>query len=170
MAGPLSKSDTGKPLPVVANAIEALCSDPEVRDACALDQMTRAPILMHGIGDQFGTGANFEPRLANDNDIIDVQKWMQRAGLPRIPKETVRDAVSVRAAQCAFHPVLDYLEFLQWDGQPRLNVWLTTKLGAEPTPYTAAVGTMFLVSMVGASLSPDARPTTCRCWKGRRAR
>ena len=112
---------------------------------------------MHGIGDQFGTGANFEPRLANDNDIIDLQKWMQRAGLPRIPKETVRDAVSVRAAQCAFHPVLDYLEFLQWDGQPRLNVWLTTKLGAEPTPYTAAVGTMFLVSMVARICEPGCK-------------
>jgi predicted P-loop ATPase len=151
------KSDTGKPLPVVANALEALRSDQAIRDAFALDEMARVPVLMHPIGDQFGTGAKFEPRAASDNDIIDLQNWLQRAGLPRISKETVRDAVNVRAAECAFHPVLDYLDSLEWDGQPRLGVWLTTKLGAEATPYTSAVGAMFLISMVARIYEPGCK-------------
>src|SRR4051812_31857363 len=76
--------ETGQPLPVVANAIEALRSDPAIQDAFAYDEMARVPIIMHGIGDPFGAGNYFEPRPMTDNDVVDVQKWMQLAGIKRI--------------------------------------------------------------------------------------
>src|SRR5215211_812167 len=80
-------SDTGKPVPVVANALEALRGDPAVQDALAFDEMLRAPMLMHEIGNPFSVPTPFEPRPLTDNDVIDFQRWMQRAGLNRISKE-----------------------------------------------------------------------------------
>jgi hypothetical protein len=35
------KGDTGKPLPIVANALAGLRGDPAVRDCCGYDEMLR---------------------------------------------------------------------------------------------------------------------------------
>lgn len=149
-------SDTGKLLPVVANALEALRSDPAVQDAVAFDEMLRAPVLLHEVGKTISFPP-FDRRPLIDNDVVDFQTWIQRAGLRRISKETVRDAINVRAVENSYHPVRDYLELLQWDRTPRLNVWLTTKLGAELTPYTQAVGRMFLIALVARIYSPGCK-------------
>jgi predicted P-loop ATPase len=82
---------------------------------------------------------------------------MQDAGLKRLARETVRDAIESHARDHAFHPVRDYLEALAWDGQPRINVWLTAKLGAELTKYTQAIGQMFLISMVARIFEPGCK-------------
>jgi predicted P-loop ATPase len=149
------KSDTGKPIPNVANAIEALRSDPAIRDALAFDEMARRPMLMHPIGEPLAQP--FEPRPVSDVDAIELQRWLQQAGLHRVANETVNDAIAHRAEECAYHPIADYLNALQWDGQKRLDVWLVTRLGSKFTPYTQAVGRMFLLSMVARIFSPGCK-------------
>ena len=116
--------------------------------------MLCAPVLRQPIGQPL---ILFTPRPLADNDVIELQEWMQRSGLPRIARETVRDAVSVCAQENSYHPVRDYLSSLEWDGQERVHVWLTTRLGAELTPYTQAVGQMFLIAMVARILEPGCK-------------
>ena len=145
------KGETGKPLSVVANALEALRSDPVIRDRFSFDEMLRAPLISDP------SDPHFKIRPVDDNDVVEVQTWMQHAGLKRIAKDIVHDAIRVRASENAFHPVCDYLASLQWDGVERLNFWLNTKLGAEPTLYTQAVGRMFLISMVARVLGPGCK-------------
>ncbi len=157
-------SETGKPLPILANALTALRLDPAVQEAYALDEMLRAQMLMHPMGQPMDT--DFEPRPLTDADITDVQEWMQQAGLKRIARETVRDAVASRARDAAFHPVRDYLSSLQWDGQPRTNIWLTTRMGAEFTPYTQAIGKMFLVAMVARIFEPGCKADHMMVFEG----
>jgi predicted P-loop ATPase len=150
------KSAHGDPLPIVRNAIEALRGDPAIRDCFAFDEMLRAPMLLNPIGTPLAPEL-FEPRPVTDNDVTDLQAWMQDAGLARIPWGTVRDAMRVRALENSYHPVRDWLDALQWDGTPRLNVWLTTRLGVELTPYTQEVGRMFLIAMVARIFEPGCK-------------
>ena len=145
-----------KPLPVVANALVALRSDPAIKDAFAYDEMSCATMLMHVIGQPLG-GTVLEPRALTDEDVIQLQEWFQQNGLKRLGRETVRDAISSHARDNSYHPVRDYLESLQWDGQRRTNVWLSTKLGAEMNSYTQAVGQMFLISMAARILKPGCK-------------
>jgi hypothetical protein len=56
----------------------------------------------------------------------------------------VRDA----ARRNEFHPVLDYLDNLKWDGVERVNKWLVTYGGAKDTQYARAVGALLLVAAV----------------------
>jgi predicted P-loop ATPase len=151
----MSDGKNPKPLPIVHNALLALARDPAVQDAYGYDEMLRAPILLHPIDEPLNN--DFVPRPATDEDMVELQRWMQKAGLKRIGRETVRDAVAVRARENAYHPVMDYLDRLKWDGIKRAEVWLTTKLGAEMTPYTQAVGRMFLISMIARIHQPGCK-------------
>jgi hypothetical protein len=114
-------SASGGPLPILHNAVEALRGDPAIKDAYAFDEMLRIPMLMHAIGVPLDS---FDPRPVSDSDVTELQRWMQAAGVVHIARETVRDALSFRAAELAYHPIREYLENAQWDGQPRVNIWL----------------------------------------------
>jgi predicted P-loop ATPase len=148
------KGDNGNALGIVTNALVALRRDPAIRDAFAFDQMQRTPLLMHPIGQPL---TPFDPRAVTDDDVTFVTEWMQTAGLKRIGREIVRDAINARARENSYHPVGQYLESLKWDGRRRVNVWLTTKLGAEATPYASAIGKMFLVSLVARIYEPGCK-------------
>ena len=145
---------TGAPLAILHNAIEALRGDPAIQDAYAFDEMQRIPMLMHAIGEPIN---KFDPRPLSDGDVTELQRWMQANSLTHIARETIRDAVNFRAAERAYHPVLEHLENIAWDGKNRVSAWLTTHLGAETTPYTQAVGGMFLISMVARIFEPGCK-------------
>jgi predicted P-loop ATPase len=146
---------TKKPLNTVANVLIALEHDSDFCGAFAFDQMQQCIMLMHQIGSPLREG--LEPCPVTDADITHLQVWLQHKGLKRIGREDVYQAMEKRARGCAYHPVRQFLESLEWDGQRRLNVWLATKLGADLSEYTKAVGQMFLVSMVARILEPGCK-------------
>jgi predicted P-loop ATPase len=149
------KGDSGKPLPNLANVLTALRSDPMVRDLFAFDEMQRVPILTYPVGAP--AGMSFYPQPLEDTDVTDLQEWLQRAGLKRVGRETVRDAVAARARECSYHPLREYLQHQRWDGTKRLATWSSLCLGAEFTPYTQCIGQMFLVSMVARIFDPGCK-------------
>ena len=63
----------------------------------------------------------------------------------------------MRAAECAFHPIRDYLGSLEWDGTARMEKLFADYFGAEPGPYVETVGRMFLISMVARIYKPGCK-------------
>jgi predicted P-loop ATPase len=102
-------------------------------------------------------GGPFTPRPLTDTDAVTVQRRLQRLELKRVSTEVVHQAIDQRAHEHAFHPIRDYLSGLQWDGTSRLTDFPSTYFGAEPTAYTAGVGTMFMISMVARVLQPGCK-------------
>jgi predicted P-loop ATPase len=87
-----------------------------------------------------------------------LQEWLQWRGLPRIGKDVTHQAVDLRARERSFHPVRRWLDGLEWDGKARLNSWLAIYLGATSGDnYLAAVGSMFLISMVARVYEPGCK-------------
>jgi predicted P-loop ATPase len=145
-----------KPLAILANVLIALEADDAISAAYSFDEMAQCVMLMHPIGESLVEG--FVPRPLTDADVTDLQRWLQQNGLKRIGRGEVHEAVQVHARERSFHPVAAYLQDLEWDNAKRVKTWLATKLGAELTPYTQAVGQMFLISMVARILDPG-----CKC-------
>lgn len=146
------RSDTGKPLPVLANAMVAL--EAMMPDHFGYDEMLSIPMLMRPIE---ANGTDFAPRPLTDVDVTLVQRRIQRAGLTRLGRDVMDQAIRARAHACAYHPVRSYLESLAWDGTERIPTFGSTYLGTEQTKYTAAVFEMFLISMVARIFKPGSK-------------
>jgi hypothetical protein len=153
------RDDKGSLVPNLANAMVALRSAPELAQCFATDKMLGVPILTAEVPG-FGAPASpplEAPRPVADVDVTRAQEWLQLVGLRRIAKETVHQAVDLRADERAFHPVRIYLDGLVWDGRPRVKRWLVTYFGAADSAYTRGIGAMFLVTMVKRIYEPGSK-------------
>ncbi len=139
------------------NVMLGLRNDPGLRGALGYDEMSGLPVLLRPLFELY-TPPDFVQRPITDGDVAAIQEFLQQVGMKRLGKDTVFQAVELRTRECSFHPVRQYLESLRWDGQLRLETWLSTYLGAEDNPYTKAVGRMFLISMVARIFEPG-----CQC-------
>lgn len=153
------KDDRGRVLPILRNAALALREAPELEDVFRFDELQRLVIVEKPL--PLADGA--EPRRASyprplsDGDVSQVQEWLQHAGVPKIGRETMGQAIVLRAQERSFHPVRDYLDALTWDGGDRLSRWMTRYLGAEENPYSAAIGRMFLIGAVARVFEPGCK-------------
>ncbi len=153
------KDEKGDPRPNLANTMLALREDARLKDLVAFDEMLRAPLLLRPIPTKLVQQTElFEPRSLLDTHVTSLQEFLQLTGLEKISKDTTHQAVDLRAAECGFHPVRDYLNALQWDGARRLESWLHRYLGAQQNDYTAGIGAMFLIAMVARVMRPG-----CKC-------
>nr|WP_277751908.1 VapE domain-containing protein [Dankookia rubra] len=150
----LERDEKGNAINNLANTMIALRGTEELHDCFAFDQMLRAPILTKPLPKGRAVGL---PRLLRDDDVSQVQEWLQRHELRRVGKDTTHQAVEQRAEECTFHPVQNYLAALQWDRQPRLGTWLHTHLGVDRSSYSAGIGTMFLIAMVARVMAPGCK-------------
>jgi predicted P-loop ATPase len=75
--------------------------------------------------------------------------------LPR--REFFKTVVEDAARANSFHPVVDYLAGLTWDGVERLDRWLVDYGGAEDTEYVRAVGALTLVAAVRRVRKPGCK-------------
>jgi predicted P-loop ATPase len=136
----------------VANALTALRHDPELRGLFRYDEMQRGAVLTGPIPGAKNEGSY--PKHFADHHATAIQEHLQRSGLPRIGKETIHQAVDAVGREHSFHPVRDYLNGLSWDGERRLDEFLTYYLGAEPSDYNHEIGLMFMVSTVKRIFEP----------------
>jgi predicted P-loop ATPase len=72
-------------------------------------------------------------------------------------KDNTWDAINLRCRENSFHPIIDYLQSLTWDGVPRIGNWLVTYMGAPDTPFVRAVGEMQLVASVRRVVQPGCK-------------
>jgi len=95
--------------------------------------------------------------LLDDHSLITLRFAIQEKW-DFLPDRTILSELAISIAlRNRFHPVREYLDNLTWDGEPRIDRWLTTYGGAEDTPYTRAVGLHWFT----AAVRRDPHEKTC---------
>jgi|HubBroStandDraft_5_1064220.scaffolds.fasta_scaffold31414_1 predicted P-loop ATPase len=156
----LRRDGRGKVYPDLANVLIALRSEPQLRDALAFDEMLQESMLQKIPPIAPGsTPGEDPPKKVTDDDVGRLQEWLQHVGLPKIGRETVGQAVEIRARDRRFHPIRERLQTIEWDEEPRAATWLKVYMGASgPEEYLTAIGRMFLIAMVARIMDPG-----CKC-------
>jgi Virulence-associated protein E-like domain len=67
------------------------------------------------------------------------------------------DAANILCLENSFHPVLDYIDAIEWDGETGIDRMLTDYFGADATPYTLAVSKHLMVSAIRRLRQPGTR-------------
>lgn len=75
----------------------------------------------------------------------------------RPAKDFFYDVIENTTNSNKFHPVLDYLKSLEWDGVPRVDEWLIKSGGAKDHPYIRAVSSIMLIAAVRRVTEPGAK-------------
>lgn len=93
-----------------------------------------------------------------DEDDVSVANWLQQEhGIVGAKVTQMRPVVALVARRRSFCPLRDRLSALEWDNVPRVDNWLATYCGVQPTEYSRLVGKFWLVSAVARAFSPGAK-------------
>ncbi len=84
----------------------------------------------------------------DDNDALAVTKLLSTRLAFNVSKNLVHDAALAVAQENKYHPIIDYLESLDWDGTRRVGNWLPVYLKTKDTVYERAVGQLMLVAAI----------------------
>lgn len=105
-----------------------------------------------------------------DVDDTRVQVWMSKHEGFAPSSRLVAESVEVVARHNAFHPVLEYLQGLKWDGVKRIDHWMVDHLNVEDTEYTRLVSRWFLVGMCKRVIEPGCKFDYCLVLEGKQGR
>jgi hypothetical protein len=152
---------TGKPLDDVHNWDLLMKHDPVLR-ALARNDMDLTTVTRR----QFPwrtVEAGKDDALTNA-DRAQISAHLQRTyNMPRPAQEQLNGVIDMVAQDNAFHPVVEYLECLEWDGISRVETYLP---GAQDD-YTRRVARLVAVQAVARALDPGVKVDNCLILTGR---
>jgi len=94
----------------------------------------------------------------SEEDDLELSMWLaSQANVLFRSTSTIAEGVRLVASRNKHHPVREWLESLEWDGQDRLSTWLHELLGADDSPYTTLVGTLWMRQAVNRILNPGCK-------------
>jgi len=94
-----------------------------------------------------------------DEDAGRVQAWLGRRGCD-VNYDTAFRALDLAAQNNSFHPILDRLQMVDWDGIPRVDRFYAEYFGTTDTPYTRLVSRIQLVSSIARLVKPGCKVDT----------
>lgn len=146
----LAKSERGKILPLIKNAILAFQLAPEWNGVLGYDEFA----LRHEA--RIAPPFKAEPGPWRDEWDIKATAWLESHGVC-ISDGRVSKAIATVARDFPFHPLREYLDGLKWDGVKRLDDWLCLYCGCEPSDYTRTVGAKWMISAVARGDKPGCK-------------
>lgn len=152
MPATLETNSKGAVKQTTSNMIVAMTSDEKLvghfwYDAMAYTRMVTCPLPWD---------AREGVRAITDEDYVGLVAYLERAyGLTA--KERAIDACQFVCRQNERNPVTEWLESLQWDGEPRIGKMIVAALGAEDTEYNREVERLFMLGAVARAYSPGTK-------------
>lgn len=133
------------------NVALILTSDPSWRGAIGFDAFSERIMIRKScpVG---------EPGPWTDLHDLEAAIWLQSSRWKLdVSPEVVAKSVPSTAARQTYHPLRDRLSDIVWDGQARVDTWLTTYLGAKDTAVHRAIGSTWLLGACSRAFSPGSQ-------------
>jgi predicted P-loop ATPase len=139
----------------ISNIEVILSGDPRIKECIARNKFSQKDVALKDL-----PWRKIDRRIASDavledSDDARIRKFLEHYG--NFSKTKIDDAVSNVTQDNAFHPIRDYLDSLEWDGEKRLDTLLIDYLGAEDSEYIKAVTRKSIVACVARVRHPGCK-------------
>lgn len=139
--GDLQVTESGEIKTTFTNAVLIVQNDPSIQNQMRFNLLAQR--VEHESGELWG-----------EKHSLPLRNYVGRRYNVDFPEAKIEHAISHRAMQLQFHPVRDWLESLDWDGQPRLETMFIDWLRCEDNPYTRQAAKCLMVAAVSRAYEP----------------
>lgn len=100
-----------------------------------------------------------------DTDIYQIQHYLENTyGLTS--EKNINKAMNIVASENGYHPIIQFLENLKWDGQERIDCLMPKYLGAEDNCYTREVMRLLMLASIHRIYEPGCKFEIMVCLVG----
>lgn len=153
--------DKGSLSSCLLNVYQILAHHPDWKGVVAFDEMSLCTVKRRPPPYAEGRAGEWDAQ-----DDSRTAMWLQRVYDFSASSLMVSEAVEVLGRAHAWHPVRAWLRSLTWDGEKRLNGWLTKYLGVALSPYSARVSAWWLMGAVKRVFEPGVKFDYCLVLSG----
>ena len=158
----------GEPRECVPNVMMVLRKHAQWQGVIAFDEFSQR--VVKRLPAPFDSADMELPSEWTDVDDTRAAAWIARSEGFVPNSGMVAEAANEVAHSNPFHPVLDWLGGLVWDGTPRLEHWMIDLLGAQDSAYIRLVSRYFLIGMCMRVLEPGCKFDCCLVLEGPQGR
>ena len=157
--GSLETTDKGGVRQNIRNCVTVFQNDPLLQGAIRHNILTGMQDIVKPLG------WNRESANLTDTDMNYLMLYLEdNYGLTNEKK--ILSAIKIVANENKYHPIRDYLNSLEWDGQERIRYALNKYLGADADDYTYEALKLFMLGAINRAFNPGCKFEFMLCLVG----
>jgi predicted P-loop ATPase len=155
----LEKTDKGMICQTIGNCMTVFQRDPMLKGAIRKNELSGKVDIVRDLGwHRTSSGLT-------DTDVYQLQWYLEKHyGLKN--DRSINKALNIAASENKYHPIRDYLEQLEWDGQPRIDELLPRYLGADKDNYTKEIMHLLMMAALRRIYEPGCKFEIMVCLVG----
>lgn len=155
----------GELVACLANVFDILRNDEDWQGVLAYDEFAFQTVKLKAPPYDTGKIGDWD-----EQDDVQTAMWLTRKYAFAPSAALTASAAEAIARLNSFNPVQDYLRGLKWDGEKRIDTWLSDFLGIPVTDYSWRVSRWFLMGMVARAMKPGVKFDYCLVLEGDQGR
>lgn len=97
-----------------------------------------------------------KPEPMKDLDLAGLRNYLDVV-YNIVSSSKIEDAVHLEAERNAFHPIIDYITSLEWDGKPRVDTLFQNYFGAPENIYVVEAARVFVTAAIARVFEPGVK-------------
>lgn len=155
----LARTEKGWVKQTIDNCLIAFRSAPLLKGSICKNELTGKTDIVKELGWK---------RKSNsivDTDIYQIQHYLENTyGLTS--EKNINKAMNIIASENGYHPIIQFLENLKWDGKKRIDLLMPKYLGAEDNPYTREIIRLLMLASIHRIYEPGCKFEIMVCLVG----
>ena len=128
----LARNEKGLVKQTIDNCIIVLERDPLLKNSICKNELTGKVDIVKDLGWKRKNSS------ITDMDMYQIQHYLE-ISYNLTSEKNINKAMHIVASRNSYHPIINFLEHLRWDGKNRIGTLMTKYLGAEDSKYTKEV-------------------------------